>query len=817
MNFLAWHYSEGLTYYFKSWMNTIGYVNHSFSIPLLLRTLFSPYKRLITAETGPGFDMSKRFQVLTYNLISRGIGAIVRFILIWVGLILLLVSVLGGAAGYLFWVLLPVLSFSVYRKYKQRPEHVVSEILKGIQTTQRNPIEVVLKNDAGVFLTKHIGISSEDLIEHAEVQGLAFDGLNMKTYHELFSYLLDQNVWSKDFFYERGLSPEDVIATAAWWDRKTAEHTTDSPNYGRAGIALSLTYGYTPTLKNYITDLSTPQSFTHHLIGRGAIVDRIERNLISGQSVFLTGDPGVGKKTVVLEFAWRAVSGQLGRDMAYKRIFEFDYNGILAKSVDLNQKKVELNQALTEAAYAGDVILMIRDIHRLVNPEVEGYDFTDIFESLLEKRNLKIIAISSNHEYERYLSSNTRIRKFFERVEVVPPTKEEAMEILLEAVDRWETLSELTVQFAALKQMLEKSDEFVTEAPFPEKVLELLDAAVTYVGQQKKSTIELSNVNAILAEKTGISFENLGKNEKSKLGNIENLIHERLVNQEFAVNLIAKTLRSKTVGIVKEDRPIGSFLFLGPTGVGKTETAKVLAHVYFGSESAILRFDMAEYAGSEGLERLIGSVQKNMPGVLTTAIKNHPASLLLLDEIEKASREIYNLFLSLLDEGFITDAFGKRINCKNLFVIGTTNAGASYIRDLVQSNEPKEQMQEKVLDYVLSQNLFSPEFVNRFDGAVVYEPLSKENLTKIARLMLSDLAKNLETKNIHLTYDDKVSEKLAEDGYDPAFGARPMRRLVNLQIGDLLGKGIISEEIRDGAHIKLVAGAEKDEFLWEKA
>ena len=222
---------------------------------------------------------------------------------------------------------------------------------------------------------------------------------------------------------------------------------------------------------------------------------------------------------------------------------------------------------------------------------------------------------------------------------------------------------------------------------------------------------------------------------------------------------------------------------------------------------------MSEYSSNDGLERLIGSVNRNTPGALTTAIKNKPAGLLLLDEIEKASPEIYNVFLTLLDEGYITDSFGKRINCKNLFVIGTSNAGAEFIRQLVESQTPKEAMQTQVVNYILEKGIFSPEFINRFDGVVVYEPLSEEHLAEIAKHMLTDLSVNLENKNIHLTYDDEVLTKLAKDGFDPAFGARPMRRIVNLELGDILGRAILSDDINAGDTIKLTA---YDDFGWEK-
>lgn len=815
MEFLSWHYSEGIQYYIQSCIDTVKYVLHAFSPMLLLETMFSPYKRIIVVEKGPGFNMSKKLEAMSFNFISRFIGAIVRISLIFSAFILIVISLIGGIVGFFFWLFIPFLGWSVYQNKQKRPEHIIHLIYERLSQNKVSVIRTIFDNASGAFVLSHVGVSLDDLEKNARLDSFSIEQLKeAKTYRQLIDVLIANETWSRDFFYSYGITASDFATVCDWWDRKMSSAIDNSKGvFGKPGMALELTFGYTPTLNRYVVDLSSPQSFSHHLIGRADLVNRIERTLTSGQSIFLTGEVGVGKKTVLYEFAHRAEKGLLGDAMSFKRILEFDYNAFLSGATDVNQKKNELSLVLAEAAFAGNVVLVIRDIHRILSNETEGYDFTDVFEPLLETKALKIIAVSSNSEYERYLSPNTRMRKFFEKIEVTTPTKDEALQILLESVNRNETLSNLLVTYQAIKQMLDKSDEYVTDTPFPEKVLELLDACVTFANQKNKRTIDVSDVNMLLSEKTGISFANLDTQEKGKLANIEDLIHERLVNQKSAVTLIAKTLRSKTVGIVKENRPIGSFLFLGPTGVGKTETAKVLSRVYYGTEDAIIRFDMAEYGTNDSAERLIGSVSRNTPGDLTTAIKNKPASLLLLDELEKASPEVYNIFLTLLDEGYITDNFGNRINCKNLFVIGTSNAGAEFIRQLVETQTPKDRMQQEVVNFILKERIFSPEFINRFDGVVVYEPLTEEHLQEVAHHMLDDLAKNLENKNIHLTFGDDVLKKLSRDGFDPAFGARPMRRIVNLELGDILGRAILSDEITSGDTIHLTA---YDDFGWEK-
>lgn len=814
MSFLSWHLTYGLSYYANRYVYTLRGIIHYFSLPVLLTSLFAPWKRLIITEKKPGFDLLNSLQTLSFNLISRGIGAVARIFLFVIGMFVLILFFVFGAIGFIVWIVFPLLSLGVYTRYKKRPDFMAKNIYTAMHG--KYPVKVFFESEPGEFIAKHLGVGSEKLVSGAKA--IEIDKRVIpKSISEVVEILIRAEVWDKMFLKEINVSEKDILLAANWWDRKQTEGALpDAPTgFDYAGIGRELLFGYTPLLRQYSTDMGARTDFTHHLIGRGEVVSRIERTLTGGKSVILTGEPGVGKKTVVYEFARRAVTGEFGGDLAYRRVLELDYNFVFSGSTDKNKKKQELSNILVEASAAGNIILVLRDLHRLTSQEIEGMDLTDVLETHLERGKLKIISVSTSEDYEKYLARNARLRKFFEEVEVVEPTTEEAYQILLEAAEDWEKKKHFTITIPALTRIMEGSRQYVTDTPFPEKALEILDAVVFLNDQEKTDeVIDVSDVNRVLSEKTGISFASLGKDEAARLANLEEIIHERLVNQEAAVNLIAKILRSKSLGVVESKRPIGSFLFLGPTGVGKTETAKVLARVYFGSSDKILRFDMAEYVGREGLERLVGSQTNNQPGVLTTAIKNKPASLLLLDEIEKAPPEVFNLFLAVLDEGIITDAFGKYISCSNLFIIATSNAGAEYIRELVSRRE--DDLQGKVIDYILKNNIFSPEFINRFDGVVVYEPLTPLHLIKVAQILLAELAIGLEKKNISISFSDEAVKKLSVDGYEPEFGARPMRRIIELSIGDLLGKAILSGEIRSGDKVRIVPGSGKGEFLWEK-
>lgn len=814
MEFLAWHYNDGIKFYVGRYLYFLRSVVRYFSLTLLLSSLFAPWKRLIVVEKKPGFDLAASFTNFSFNMVSRGIGSVVRVVLFITGLLALVFFSIFGLFGLVMWVLLPFLSFGVYKKYINNPTYLAHDLWRKLADSK--PAESLMKSRGGEFISTHLGVSKEMFIKNARPIKIEKNILP-NSFEEIIRKILEKQIWDSMFLREHGLKKDDIFMAARWWDKKMQMQSISlaAPQFYSPGLGRDLLFGYTPILRQYSTDMGMATNFSHHLIGRQEAVSRMERTLTGGKSIILTGEPGVGKKTAVYEFAHRASRGELGKELSYRKVLELDYNFVFSESVDKNRKKQLLSNIFEEASSAGNIILVLRDLHRLTSQSLEGMDLTDILESHLERGKLKIISISTNEDYEKYLARNARLRKFFETVQVVEPTEDEAREILLEAADTWERKKKLVVTVPALNKILAGSEKYITDTPFPEKALELLDAVV-FLEDQKgvDNTITVDDVNAALSEKTGISFTSLDKDETAKLANLEEIIHERLVDQEEAVNLISKILRSKALGIVDTKRPTGSFLFLGPTGVGKTETAKVLAKVYFGSADKIIRFDMAEYVGREGLERLIGSVHKSMPGALTTAIKNNPASLLLLDEIEKAPSEVFNLFLSILDEGVITDAFDKKISCRNLFVIATSNAGAEYIRKLVNNKETN--LQEKVVEYILKDGKFSPEFVNRFDGVVVYEPLSFDNLIKVARIMLSDMVSNLEKRNIKLMFTEEAIVKLAKDGFEPEFGARPMRRLIELSIGDLLGKALLSEQIKPGDSVLVLPGNAKGEFSWEK-
>ncbi|MCS7092384.1 MAG: AAA family ATPase, partial [Patescibacteria group bacterium] len=537
MQFLNWHYSHGVEYYIKSWQSNISWIHHYFSLPLLVSTLFAPWKRLVVIDKRPGFDISRWFETASYNLVSRLIGFLARIVLIFVAILTLIITFLGGFVGLLLWIAIPFMSFPIYQKWRRQPKVFAKSLLEELKS-QNDPVNILKKifgTQAGHFVISHVGVNYAELEENADKSRVSFGEFHVDSFEDIISHLVKSKVWNEEFFNQRQLDPDDFILAANLWDKKTKQETRlISPSLGRPGLARELTYGYTPVLNLYSTDLSLENS-SHKLIGREDLIERLERILSSGTNIILSGPPGVGKKTIVLEFARRAITGELGYSMSYKRVLEFDYNTILAKNLDLNSKKSEMQQILAEASAAGNIVLLIKDLHRLTSSEVEGYDFVDMFESLFEKKSLMMIVMETSADYEKYIAPNLRIRKFFEKVEVLPPTKAQTMEILLEAAMDAEDKTKILITLPSLRFMLDESDDMITDLPYPERVLDLLDAVVTYCQQKGKKNVEVSDVARVLSEKTGISFTALTESEKKKLDNIEEIIHKRLIGQDLAI------------------------------------------------------------------------------------------------------------------------------------------------------------------------------------------------------------------------------------------------------------------------------------------
>ena len=430
-------------------------------------------------------------------------------------------------------------------------------------------------------------------------------------------------------------------------------------------------------------------------------------------------------------------------------------------------------------------------------------DLSDIFYEISQSR-IGIIGITSPYSYHSSIETHKELPTTFEKIEITPPSSDLVLtELELAVIPVLENNYNCVITFPAIKQTIELADRYITTSEFPSKAIELLDSAVVFARSQKTHIITPIHIQKIIEQKYHIVSGAVSENEKEKLLHLEDLLHERIINQEMAISSLANSLRRGRLNIESANKPIGTFLFLGPTGVGKTETAKALASVYFGDENNLLRFDMSEYQKDEGLARLIGSSRLNTPGELTSKLLEHPAGVLLLDELEKASPDILNLFLTLIDEGYITDHTGKKINAKNCIIIATSNAGAEFIRQSLESGVPKKTLESSVLEYIQTSQIFTPEFLNRFDKVVVFTPLSEGHLREIAKLILTDLNKRLTSKEITVAVTPKLITALSNIGYHPERGAREIKRVITEIVEDTVAKRLLSPLHKKGEVLQI--------------
>ena len=346
---------------------------------------------------------------------------------------------------------------------------------------------------------------------------------------------------------------------------------------------------------------------------------------------------------------------------------------------------------------------------------------------------------------------------------------------------------------------------FIQNVPFPEKAISLLSEVLSYVSSHALigNVVTQDHVTEVISKKTGIPLGRIEGEEKAKLLNMEELLHNRIIGQDQAVKHVAAALRRIRSGITERKRPIGTFLFLGPTGVGKTETAKALAAVYFGSDERMIRLDMTEYQEAASINRLIGNADTAAEAQFANAIRENPFSLVVLDELEKAHPNVMNLFLQILDEGRLTDAFEKKVSFKNTIIIATSNAGAEFIREYVKTGQNLSSIATRLLEHLMKSSIFKPEFLNRFDATIVFSPLTMDEVKQIAALMLRGLAARLENKGYVVTMEDALADEAAKRGFDQIFGARELRRFIQEKLENVIADRIIKGEYKEGDTISL--------------
>jgi ATP-dependent Clp protease ATP-binding subunit ClpC len=630
---------------------------------------------------------------------------------------------------------------------------------------------------------------------------------------DIISSLAKNNLVFQEILINANLKSEDIDDLINWLERiekDMAERKKfwEWKNLLRQGsLAKEWAVGYTVNLDKFSIDLSVIARMGGfaEMVGHVQEIKAMERILAKEKqnNVLLVGEQGSGRKSIIEDFAKKSVFGETLEEINYKRLIELDLASLLTHVQNSQQAGETLNLMLNEAVSAGNVVLVINDFHNFVGgiDRPGALDISSILAPYLKLPQFQIIAVTSFKGLHKYIEPNPSILSFFEKVEVKEITSQESLMVLENLVPRKEIKYKQFISYPALRDIIKFSDKYLADAPFPEKAIDLLDDVVSYASQIKEKIILPKHVAAIVSERTEIPVGDIEMKEKEKLLNLEALIHKRIINQEIAVKEVSEALRRARTEVSIRKGPMGAFLFLGPTGVGKTETAKALTETYFGSEKKMIRLDMSEFQEVSDIPRLIGS--QGEEGLLTTKVIEDPFSLILLDEIEKAHPNILNLFLQILDEGHVTDGVGKKVNFKNTIIIATSNAGFLIILDALKEKKKMEDVREDLLNYLFKEKIFRPEFINRFDAVVLFKALSKENLLDISGLLLNKLKRNLAKKNIEFIITDELKKRIVELSYDPKFGARKMNRVIQDKVGNVFAKALLANEIKRGDRVEI--------------
>ena len=573
-------------------------------------------------------------------------------------------------------------------------------------------------------------------------------------------------------------------------------------------LASSWSFGVTPRLDKYAEEIKPTQK---EKINRfypesrrkeiEEIISILARSMES--NVVLEGDSEEAKISIIHQLANLIRKGQVPRILEKKRLVLLKTNLLLATFDNEQNWERLLIGLFKEAEKAGNIILAIDNLPVfLAAAKEKKVNFMELINDFLVSPHLQIIALSGRRKFYETLQNEELITNRFEKVAVSDLDENETLSLLYEALLSIEEKYSVFFTQVALTTLVEAAGKyFVSADALQDQVMDLLDELINWPKLKKKNKITKDDIEEFISFKTKIPLGDIKSSEKDILLNLEEKMKQRIIGQDGAINLTVGALRRARSGVSSNQKPLGSFLFLGPTGVGKTETVKALAREFFGSEERISRLDMSEYQGVDALNKLIGSFESDRPGVLSSLIRENNYGILLLDEFEKTTSEVMNLFLQILDEGYFSDMTGQRINARNLLIIATSNAGAELIWEMNKIGRDPSLATSEIIDYLVEKGIYRPELLNRFDAVVVFKPLSMESLKEISKLEIEKLSKKLNKQGIVLDISQGVVDLVAERGTDRRFGARSLKRFVQEHLENSLAKAKIEGSIKPGTKI----------------
>ncbi|HLR88642.1 MAG TPA: ATP-dependent Clp protease ATP-binding subunit [Atopostipes sp.] len=723
---------------------------------------------------------------------------------------------------------------------------------------------------------------SRQVMSYAADEARRLNSPLVGTEHILLGLLRDENILSSQIMKNLNLSLSQVrqniskkLGVSFNPDSRKSRGKASKPK-------MNQNQSKTPTLDSLARDLTQAarEDKLDPIVGRDTEVRRITQILSrrTKNNPVLVGEPGVGKTAIAEGFAQKIIEGSVPPSLVNKRLMALDMGSLVAGTKYRGEFEERMKKIIDEIYEDGEVVLFIDELHTLIGAGgAEGaIDASNILKPALARGELQTIGATTLDEYQKYIEKDAALERRFASVRIDSPSQDETIAILQGLKDRYEKHHNVHMTDEALKAAVVFSSRYIQSRELPDKAIDLMDESaakvrldvsdeptphqdemdkLTQLIQDKEKAIsnqnfeqaaqirqqeieqaekieELMNngdferpsvyaddIAEVVAQWTGIPVHEMKETESDRLLHMEDSLHERVIGQNDAVNAIARAVRRARSGIKDPNRPIGSFMFLGPTGVGKTELAKALAEVMFGSEEDLIRIDMSEYMEKYTTSRLVGSppgyVGYDEGGQLTEKIRQKPYSVILLDEIEKAHPDVFNILLQVLDDGVLTDGKGRKVDFKNTIIIMSSNLGATALRDekevgfgAAERRFDHDSMETKIREEM--KQYFRPEFLNRIDEAIVFHALGKEHLREIVRLLTNDLIQQLADQDVDLRITPAALDILADAGYDPEYGARPLRRAIQTKVEDMLSDELISGRVKAGD--KITVGGSQGEI-----
>lgn len=597
------------------------------------------------------------------------------------------------------------------------------------------------------------------------------------------------------------LTLDDMYRGVRWTVRLNQYQNAKRPMYG--GIARDWAAGFTPMLAHFGSNLSQQVEYAgkyFQLEERTTQLDTLVGALTGpNANAVLVGEPGIGKTALMLGLADRVLQGvEVGR-LAHHQIINLSASVILSEAGEVGSIEEVVLSLFNEAIQAGNIVIALDEAQLFFGHGTGAVNLSQVLLPYVQSRTLVLVLAVTPGDWQKLKATNTALASLLTPIILSEPGQDETIATIADRALLMESTANAVITYDALQEAYRLSGRYFQEEAYPGRALKVLEGSLAMA---QDSIVNARSVQLAIEGQFGVKAGTASAAESDVLLGMEDKIHERMINQTRAVSVVSNALRRARAGVANPKRPIGSFLFLGPTGVGKTELARSLAAVYFGDQDNVIRLDMSEYQQIADVDRILEDASINPAGLLPK-IRQAPFSVVLFDEIEKAHPNILNLFLQMLDEGSLTDLSSRPASFKDAIIIATSNAGAEEIRERIEEGQALESFEQPFIDNLVTSGQFKPELLNRFDEIVLFRPLKPAELVQVVGIMLKEVNKNLEPQQITVELTEAAIATLVEQGYDPRLGARPMRRMVTRRVEDAVAAMILKAEAQPGSHIVL--------------